>query len=108
MIRNPGLLDEMAYLHLVTASPEGNPRCIHCDEQDVSSDSRFIIFICLSEAICSFCKVTFFVNPKLENAYKYCDVCHDFHYFMFFLEDDGQSFRPECVVSSIPVRSSFR
>ena len=107
MMRNPGLLDEMAYLHIVTTSSEETRRCIHCDAQDVSSDSR--CYSCRSsfEAICSLCKATFFFNPKLENAYKYCDVCHDFHYFMFFLADDGQSFLPECVVSSIPVRPSF-
>ncbi|KAK8805134.1 hypothetical protein WA588_000078, partial [Blastocystis sp. NMH] len=97
VMRNPGLLDEMEYLHLVFVFSEKSRRCIHCNSHDASPESP----------ICSLCKATFFFNPKLENAYKYCDVCHDFHYFMFFLSDDGQSFHPECVVSSIPVRPSF-
>ena len=108
VMRNPGLLDEMEYLHLVSVFSEKSRRCIHCNSHDTSPESRFFVHSLSREAICSLCKATFFFNPKLENAYKYCDVCHDFHYFMFFLSDDGQSFHPECVVSSIPVRPSFR
>ena len=106
-MRNPGLLDEMNEVHVVSPSVEGEKRCIHCNAPDESSDMRRFRGLCLPPALCSLCRATFFFNPKLENAYKYCDVCHDFHYFMYFLADDGQSFLPTCVVSSIPVRSSF-
>lgn len=57
--------------------------------------------------MCAICGTSVFVNARLPFAYKYCCVCEEFHFFMYFVKPGGSCVEAVCVNSSIPTRVGF-